>query len=464
MRKLTVSLGIIIFLCLFVVFGTPYIMGILIQKQYPQVLARISKSPEMTMSLVKYHRGWFKSTATLRVSVLDKWLKGNSAFTVNETIEHGPFIFAHTAKGSQFMLARALLINKSQSQDIKFNASTVWTLTNKLNSQFNANNIRIENQTHGVHLQNVTGKVNYLPNKKAVMAHVTMQQGSIKGNQNINIQFNKAESISNLRNEGIMWYGKREAKIASMLIQFGQSQPLKLNGINFNSIVKKNQDSMNVGLNYSLNKVTGQNVNLGPVQLSLAINGLNIAELTKLNKAARSMPTLAGRRPNLAQLAPLMQPMMALIGKGFSIELSKLNITTPEGQAKLKAKIVFMKQTGPANFLTVTKNISGQATLEVPGEWLVKQLAQKSAKKMSPQLQQSINPLELAKQQVAHWVKVGQLIKNGKILTLTVTYQHGQLLLNGKPLSAYPKFTPKIVMDANKSPADGWEADGEKGV
>ena len=473
MRKLVIGGSILVALAVFVLLGMPFFLGIALQKAYPKMLAQLSKSPELRVKILSYSRGWFHSKAKLEISLLDKWLPKNASthsdttlatFIVNETIDHGPIIFA-TGKDNRvrIKIGRALLFNTADSNAMRFQSETLWTLGNKVSGFFAAPRIQLHNTTGRFVLNQLNGQFTYFPGKKHIKTQLVVQQGQVVIPPHVQLQLKKLNSQSNLKQHNSLWYGTRSATCQQLTLNVADKQSLQIQQIDVSSKQTQNDDNTNITVSYQTGAIQGLGLNLKHTKLHLHLRNLNSKALSALLKQAKK---ITPNQPQLPINTALLKPLMNLVSKGLTVQISPLDILTAYGPVHLTAQAMLAPQAGKFNPFTLLGNIRAQADLTVPMQWLTQRLiALYQNPKFANVLNQSnLTSVQLAHQQINFWIRSGQLKKSGNTLTIKVRYAHGQLLINNKPASAFPRFLPNATTSPKSNPEEGWEMDGEQQV
>jgi uncharacterized protein YdgA (DUF945 family) len=102
MRKFVSAMLALIVIIVF----SPWITGIWFEKSYHNIISFYNAEGDVAIQILKYHRGWWKSEATLNVKIMNPnvrlFWEGSHVkhpefnFTVDQEIQHGPILYYDT--------------------------------------------------------------------------------------------------------------------------------------------------------------------------------------------------------------------------------------------------------------------------------------------------------------------------------------------------------------------------------
>lgn len=445
MKKLTITVSIVIILGLLVVFGMPYVMGIIIQKQYPNIMQKFSSPSKVAIKVLSYKRGWFSSAAQLQITFQTPWATRNTtnndfSFIINEQIKHGPVILAKINGATKLIFARALLQHETTNPTLSFRTSTIWTFGNKLNGTFYSGNMVLSDNLQKITLSGLQGQVQYDPRKKVKIffklgsAQITtkiLNTTPKTTTQNL-IELKKVASVSNFNKQGLLWYGKRNINIDRISITTSKNKTIVLTGLAFSTNQTQEKDKTNVSFNYSTKHLSGNGLNVGPIQITLFIKNLDTDALTALINKTMFLEKQSVN--NSLKIATLYHPILNLISKGLTIHLKKFFINTQQGPVDIDAQMILPQQSDHRNIQYLIRNTQASANLQLPHRWLTEKLTNFYKKKpiQKQNIKVNITPKTLADQQIKHWINNNWLVQSGNMLTLKLTFNNGKLMINDK--------------------------------
>ncbi len=446
MRKLTITLSIVIVLGLLVVFGLPFGMGFMIKDQYQGVLKDLSQTNDIKAKLISFHRGWFDSTAKVRIhlgSQVEQDKTKGMSFVVTEHIQHGPFIIAKSKNGKTSLLfARALIQNKIDDNGIRFHSKTVWTMDNVLKNHFQSEDIHFKNGNMTFTLKGLSGNMSYGVDSHKVVFNVLLESASLQ-TPSFTVSLNQLKSDANYVQDDTVWFGQRTLTINNITAQL-KNDTISINDVAINAKQNQQAQKTNLFFTYNTKTIKSDSMNIGPIVLDVSIKGLDTVALKQLTGDAAK--TSADQSTNPQQIAKLYSPLLQLVSKVLRIDVNQFTIRTDDGRVVFDAFINIPNQNGKPSMSLLTKNTTAKANLTVPHQWLLQQLTDFYEKRKNnghvPGTD-NLTPEQMAELQIKFWLKNEKLVPDGDNLVMKMTFKNGQMLINDKPPSfePYPKQT-----------------------
>jgi len=454
MRKLTITLSTLLLLGLFIIFLTPFVIGILIEKNYPGIFEKLSRAPQVSSKIIQYQRGWFSSNAIIKVTLHSPRIRNYSeSVEIISHIQHGPVILEKLADGSKKLLvAIAIMKNHSNTHFLKMKTRVVWQITGAIKGHVFPSSLVYQFLDGNLTISGVKGNFKLSRSFQEMSGKMSMDSGSlVLKNSNIVppvirplIKLNQMSSDVDFKNVkfkdkrnkviGKLWFGYRKVNIGKLTIFNREGHPFEFSNISLNMTSTQQDDKANLALRYGINQVKGSDLAVGPIQFAIAMDGLNSQALAQLTHQL----TKEQQRRKLTQreLAKFYQPALSLLGQGFIISLQKFNIGTAQGAVDLTAHITVPKQSGAPNFHFLADNLAASLQLKMPRIWLLHLLThffnhedhQNEANGQQPQTAE-----QKANQSIEDWINNKILIQKDKDLLFDLTYKKGDLLINGAP-------------------------------
>ena len=114
MRKLVkYSASVVVGLALLAL-ALPGLVGVMMANKYPQLITALNQSPEISVKLKSYQRGWFSSQATLQVAVFnahnladtsaDAFDHALTTIRITQQLQHGPITWFKQADGASHLV------------------------------------------------------------------------------------------------------------------------------------------------------------------------------------------------------------------------------------------------------------------------------------------------------------------------------------------------------------------------
>jgi len=164
---------------------TPFAIGFLVQHKYAEFIQTFSDNPNFNIAIENYHRGWFNSEATLKMTLKPALQTPNkpTSFTITQYIQHGPLVYSMTPDMNmrwQFALA-AFDSNINQKGFTAKNHSIV-KLTGQIVTLSHDGNIKFSElkQAMPVDIKGFQSSFTISPDMKTVDGQVNIQNISVQ--------------------------------------------------------------------------------------------------------------------------------------------------------------------------------------------------------------------------------------------------------------------------------------------
>lgn len=441
MRKLWVGLLAVIAAGVFVMLAIPFGMGIWIQNRYPQVITQFN-TPHISFRLLDFQRGWFHSQAQLQITFqsAETTLSGEAIplvqFTITQDIQHGPLVKQKSSDGARsWTMARAALQNESHSDNLNFEADTLWTMANKLNTRLKIQHLLLGNDRQRIEINQLTGTIDFTPTDKHFLSQLSLDSGALYesnpekiGNNIIDLvkvlELNHLTTLMDIRKIEALWYGNRHFEAEKIMVFPDSSEGLTAHNFIINLTQSQHQGLTDFKLVNRIDALSSSQFKISQVKLGLALQDMNTPLLE--NFAHVFMYGADFQRFKLYSL------LVDLFTKGMTVDLNQLQFTTGDGPVTIQAQIASPKtDAANAGLLHLLENLNIQASANVPKDWLKKNLiSYYQAKKSEDPSQASADVL--AQRYLDYWLTHHILLPVDQQVTLVLNYKDGQLLINGE--------------------------------
>lgn len=481
-KKITYPLVVFIAIVA-LIFLLPFLMGILAENKFKQVIDTISAISNAEINITNYQRHWFESDATITVSLH----RHNSAvtynqatssefaelqqiiatskidsFAVNAHILHGPIIFTkQNVKFAQAIFDSAINLTPEQNKlfnlpepntaianfqtVIRLDGSSILTIDiipfvyNETVSATTISSKDISLQMRFSTTMNKMASQFYLQNFNAKSAKTLLNIDDLKS------EYLATKTISNL------WVGDKNTSLAKLTIN-SSDMNLSLEKFNLTSSSKEAKGLVSSNTKISLDNLTLNGTKYGPNEFEWNCDKLNANILAKIKQQAKA---LNNQTSLFVQKGKLVNLLLALINNGAEINVTKFLIDTPNGKIDLKTHITFANQPN-ASFSAIMSGMNldlelnaGQKLLTELGEVIYASVIAIQAE--SDKILATLKPEDLTKQAdqlIANLASSGILISDSDNYKIQINYKNGNLLVNGKsPFQILPPvFNPGPVL------------------
>lgn len=499
-----------------VLLGAPYGMGIMAEKQISKLASDASRTPNMSVTVMDYNRGWFKSKAQIEVSVQVPNRKGSARrsttmtqqpamrtfrFKINENIVHGPIIFKDGVKLGQGFVRSDVSLTSQQQQMLNMmftvqgaTPHAVLSMLIKIdggvitNVDVPAFTLVAKRKQGSLKWLGMSGYWNVAADMKRVTGRLTMDGANVDSKK-AQIQIGKMDVKYNEKEDGAgIWVGDVKFSFPDISVMMGGKALFKMSGMEMTSDSSVNaQKLLDSTLNFDMAKLMIKDVAYGPATYRSTLKNLDTQTLLKIQKQAQSA--------NDANLSPQQQRLMLMsllplipdvFSKGAVFDLQKLSVTLPQGVVNANGKVSMpntdttkgQKMSMQQAYKAIDANFNLELPIAVAKKAVSTMMARKLTKRqalqraLAQQLQQqgngsnpSMQPLsrqqiqvqaqESADKQLQQWVSAGFLAQEGSTYKMKATLQKGELTVNGKSMFGGTAANQSSMGTTTATPSSG---------
>jgi uncharacterized protein YdgA (DUF945 family) len=459
--------------------GATYWFGVKAEQQYRAWLQQATPSPYLKFVNESYTRGF--STSQARTVMEIQTVPGASAanpplkITLAHDITHGPLPFGKSADGTfQFKPLLAIietrLLLKADSPreltELYVQVPEVQSMKDHTMVYLNGHGeehfvIPAFKRSFGdadkvaVDWQGLSLQVNFSADFKRFTASLNAPGVEAVGKDG-RLKIKDVKSGFKVE-EGLGGLSLGEVSFELGGLEFAEQKPrgtqsLLIGGFKTSASNQAVGDNVNCSVAIRTEQVKLDEAQYGPGVLEMEFRNLDAASLARLQQIARdaqmSPPQQSPDQLKMMMLARYAEVLPNLLKKSPEVEISKLEIKTPEGDFTGKAKLTFdgTKSGGSANLLALVGAIAAQAEFKV-AERLLHHLA---AKVMKDQIvaekkqREGSAPSDQEIRILAAAAVDGQLktlltrewiVKDQDHYRATASYKAGEIIVNGRQVS-----------------------------
>jgi len=415
-------------------------MGLWIEKRYPQVISQFN-TPHVTFKLKDFKRGWFNSSAHIELTFhsvetgLSEDALPLAQVVVTQDIQHGPLVREKTPGGfKHFVFARAAMENSSHSDNLNFNANTLWTMANSLNTDLKVQHLLFSNERQRVELSQLNGRIDFTPSDQHFQTALTLEKGALyesnpeRAGNVVDLikvmELNNFTTQLNISKIESLWYGQRHFAAQKLIILPYGGEALTLENIAFGLNQNQNGPLTDFNLINKTENISGGAYKISQLSINLILKDINSALLDKFAHVF-----IYGSDFQRLRLYSLL---VDLLTKGMSINLSELKFNTDEGPVNIQAAIsASAVNETDSSFSHLMDNLNIQAAANVPKEWLRKNLISYYNDKTTAHNSKADSAI-IAQNYMDHWLAHHLLISDNQQVGLKIEYKEGNLLINGE--------------------------------
>lgn len=450
---------------------TPYLMGYKIKSDYAQLLADLSESSQIKISLVNYERGVFTSNAVVSLS-----LDGlPEALEFKEEIIHGPIYLGLLNQGKSPLVAAVIKgqldISAAQKQAIEFFFNGKNPFTYQEIIHFTGD---VEAQAYipatNAQYQDALGQV-YVQSAGLILnQYYTSSNQHMKGDINLP-EFKYSSPLLTLNSEALNLSYSGALSADNILIGDSvvtlrlldidsKDEQFALRGLNVSSMSQQNSDLVNTGIQISAREILASNQKFGPFQLNLSLNGLNAQSLSQLQQVQQDLndKLLQGSSPEQLN-AMMMGQVMALLPdliKQAEIKINPLSINSELGQlqADMDFKLEGVDQNAPVDPMFLLGAISLELNLSVDKPLLNQliswQLEAEQATLDAPQVEglSSTDMHKLIAVNIENLMNENWIVQTDKAFVCNISMHKGEFMLNGKETDPMQQLMSSMQADS----------------
>ena len=437
----------ILFSILFIVFVVcifPFILGNITKQKYMQRLALVSSNTNFVkITVVNYHRGWFSSEATLKVSIISRQSLPPTDLMIKQTIQHGPIFSIEGIDHKKTLLIGQALIESHVNSPLGQADIAVWVKPNGLlvglltspelvYTLFLSNPSPLgQTASRSLKMTGFSGIFKVSADMKRIVANGHMAQLDVHDSQTQE-KINQVDVSCDLqKSESGLFVGTQNYKIGSLQWQ-ADSYPstLTLNGFEVKTYDEEKNNKMDSFFEIKLKKIMVDQTGYGPQQLDLAIKQLDISTLLLAKEQLRVLQQRKEMVSFPEWIAAYRDIFLPLLGKGVTIQIKHLSLVTPWGSPRLQAEISLLPQQNP-DLLSVANNAMITAQLMLPAVFLTHIVERIEDLNNSP-LSIDSDPA-LIQRKITAWVDKKWILPKKEGYEMNVMYANKHMRINGEP-------------------------------
>jgi len=459
--------------------GTTYWFGIKTEEQYRTLLEKASQFQRLKFVNEGYSRGFFTSKA--RTVIEFQPPPGTAAenqsmqLILTQEIAHGPFpCDKSSAREWQFKPVMAIIETgivlspetQSQLAGIYAQIPEIASMRNYTVIALDGNgeeNLLIPAFRHtfgnedkvAVDWKGLSLRLNFTADLKGYSGTLSVPGLEAVG-KDLDLRINDLKSAFNYH-EGLSGFSLGEASFNLAHLEFVQKNETPphaflLRGFNANSSSKASGDTVNILVAIRTDQVKLDETRYGSGVFEMEFRNLDAASLVKLEHTVRSQqthtPQQSPEAEQMMMVARYMEILPGLLKKSPEIEIRQLDVKTADGDFTGEAKVAFdgTKPEATQNLLMLANAISAQAEFKV-AERLLRRVATDAMKdKIVTECkeQRGATPSDeeisaTASARIDEKLKALReqriIIKENGNFRASASYEAGQIVLNGRPLS-----------------------------
>ncbi len=473
MRKIIYSLVTVLVLITAV---GPYVTGVKLKSDFQSHIAYLNQNDKFQLTVDQYHDGWFSSDAKISLSIKDPILR-NTLLTLFNTrdekspdlnqihfdlhINHGPFVFTHIIDGSLHpslglgQIYSRLVLEPEVQQSMEkyigdsplFECQTSVYFNGDAITSYHSPIVNIKTLKGVITWGGIHGAVTTSRHFDKIDAKTTFKSALF---DNGNFKFTSEPITSDgaaQKGDGNLWFGHNTIAIPKILGQIHSQTAFVLDSLEMhtNTVPQENNFSSNWRL--GLEKIKLGNINIGPGELKLSFDNLNIALTAKLRDLVNEMnntPSLSSQRKQEIYRDELTPKIIELLQQGVLVKLEKFHLTTPFGNIDTEGALSFPQKVQRDQ---TVKQLAEMATLNlhlsVPplfAEAVVNYFNHRLANFLpAPDPVSTSDSKQFYQQEsqslLSKWKQAGFIIENGNSLVVDVKYADHEWRVNDKLFS-----------------------------
>lgn len=476
------------------VLGGYYAMGVATEHTLKKNLSSVNQTNGLVVDIASYDRGWFTSNALLNWKLhvpasVTKTADGQTQTVPAQdfnmqmpvTIYHGPVIFANDGVHFGLGYGKTVLTlppEYSEKFKQKFTDDSVQPhvdlslFVNYFNNSqvgMSVPEFKVTAKEGGAHFEwlGMDSKMD-----------VSSSADKVDGDFDIHgIKITKDDTTANVgqidadyklhKTEGNYYIGEAGISLPSVVVNNKDQQLFELDGFKANSSSDIESGLFSSHFQSSVDKVIVNGRTYGPGSLEMAVRNLDASVWARINEVISTIQQGTDAEKQQAVLAILPQ-LPKLFSKGAEFEISEMSLGVPEGT--IEGNLMLSLPVGDfSNPFEMMQKIKGNGKLKVPAEILRQGLAASNRSKLTaqpaastpaqatepgvqPQAQpatdttaattQAVAPADVEQQvasqttqQLTNLVQSGLLVQQGSDYTIDLSFENGQLSVNGKPFN-----------------------------
>jgi uncharacterized protein YdgA (DUF945 family) len=442
--------------------GGYYGMGVLTEKTIKKNVEIINKSNGLTAAILEYKRGWFCSNAQLKwkLHVPERAVKdanGQSQnlaaqdyeFSTPIKIHHGPIIYANHQM--HFGIGFAQTDVQLPKQYIEQFDKTFSGDSSKPQLDLSIFVNYLNNSELGISLPHFIlidkegkGKLDWMGMQSTTS--VSSKMDKVKGSFDIDgVSINKDETKVDLgkvtsvydlhRTASGLFLGEAKLSLPSFVVTVKDKKVFEIKDFAFITDSNIDDGLFEATLKTTLHLLVANDQTYGPAEVEVSLRNLDADILAKINEQASAMQNGNDSERQQAMMAMLPE-LPKLFAKGAEFEISKFNVTMPQGVVDGHLLVSLPK--GPiANPFELAQKIHGTAQFKLPTE-LVKLVLKQRAAALQAAETKSANtnanqdPSAVADAQLQAMQQSGLFQVDGANCVIEISLDEGKFMVNKK--------------------------------
>ena len=462
MKRIATIIGIVLVLIVAAAAALPFWFGMETEKAYKNIVQELSSGT--AISTQRYERGWLSSSAETDMAIL------GSPLTVSmvHRISHGP-VAIHRILGGDFALTPAMAFVDSElrlapkkgsgtPQLMAFtramaalNARTIVDFTGNVEATLEAPPARSKEKTGtALNFRGLSSTIRVHDRGQRVDMELRVPGLSLTSDRgdfslkNLIYRFNSSAGMA-----GYM-FGNSTLQLAELSAGPG----FALKGLRLTTRSKPSGANLSATVDYRVQAIKSGTDEHGPGELSLVLRNLDAKALQRFNQQSNQIAkrNLPQQQASMMAAAETMKLIAALSKKAPELEMTKLSFKTKEGELTGNAKLVLdgSNLDIAGNPFLALRALSGQGELSIPPSMVkailtpaimedVKgfertgKLSSREAAKLTPTVMNRIvdqaYPTYISRNSFTK-----MLVRSGPVYRISVSFNNGELRVNGKPL------------------------------
>ncbi|HVT62967.1 MAG TPA: DUF945 family protein [Legionellaceae bacterium] len=456
---------------LVVILSAYYGMGIATERVLKKSLVVLNQSPNITITLHEYQRGWFRSKATLvwtlkipqqpQITYGPHSLANEKIYDINIplNIYHGPFQLIHFKPWFGFGYAQSHIIlppiyeqqfrsvtEHNELPQIKLGCFVNYLAQTTVHLDMLGYKLIAKEGDGQFTWRGMRANLQVSANKAQLEGHVlikgfTWLKNGLKGIHGpIESDFNMHLGVDQL------YLGVAHLKMASTAL-IKNHQPLaNFTGVDIESKSDMVDGLYNASLSAKVQQSLLQNRSYGPAEIHIDVTHLDAAVLAKMNQKF-SQPT-ASDLDRQRVILSIIPDISMLLSKGAQFAINHLALSLPEGKVRASLKFNWPNEhiVNPIQFL---QKMMGEGKLRVSSavvshwmhdyiqqKWVPVPLTNANSSVALPTADPEVQIAQKTTDKMNELIQQGVLTKDGNDYVLVFKFLNGKLFINEHPFSA----------------------------
>lgn len=457
MKKKLVASGGIVLALLAAILVPPYWFGLVTEAAFSERLETLANRNGLKILRNRFERGWFSSQAETVLGLPRTAIEINAL----HAIHHGPFAFDRWLDGDFNAAPMQARIEtrgslKFASQEstapagaLAFSVDTTMGLDGAGHARLDSPPLTRGAGVHKLEWQGLQGDLHFDAGARHIRGQIRAPRLAHALGVLVDLRFH-----SDLH-AGVAGHYLGKTALDIDTAAFGPGPLFRLKQLRLAAETSAHGDNLTLGISYDVTDIQATGDQYGPGRLALEIRKLDAAGLTRFREEINALQ--GSDKPkeqlDLIRLGKLLQLVGELAKKAPELEITELRLRMGDAEISGKAKFVLdgSKVNVAENPLLMLTVLAGEAELSLPPATLKPLLLpllqadldnyrrrgllkQDEGANLTPQQLSAILdrtlPLYLPRHEFTR-----RLVPDGARYRLNASIRHGQVLVNGEPLS-----------------------------